>query len=280
MTDGTFSETFLGGMIEDVQANGHPIVQTVTKIITDDIATKDLLAIKRVKEFNTKLDDIIQEARKNNESCTWDDVIDENNRLRTRYNNKYVTDYNNLQKTLNVAKAEHGEFSIEALRAQLAMDKWLTANTHREIIDLTSDEYFNQAKEQFFKERDEFNSVSQQQWIDNKVKELKDKLSDEDKKKFNEVHGLEEKLKVAYNDVDLNLKILKKGYYNVCLPQVELYHYESKSRGLDTTSEKYKRFLQESSYMFEKWGNLLKNDPYYNKNFSLKQNFVLDKKEK
>ena len=32
------------------------------------------------------------------------------------------------------------------------------------------------------------------------------------KKKFNEVHGLEEKLKVAYNDVDLNLKILKKGY--------------------------------------------------------------------
>lgn len=100
------------------------------------------------------------------------------------------------------------------------------------------------------------------------------------KKKFNEVHGLEEKLKVAYNDVDLNLKILKKGYYNVCLPQVELYHYESKSRGLDTTSEKYKRFLQESSYMFEKWGNLLKNDPYYNKNFSLKQNFVLDKKEK
>ena len=225
MTDGTFSETFLGGMIEDVQANGHPIVQTVTKIITDDIATKDLLAIKRVKEFNTKLDAIIQEARKNNESCTWDDVIDENNRLRTRYNNQYVTDYNNLQKTLNAAKAEHGEFSIEALRAQLAMDKWLTANTHREIIDLTSDEYFNQAKEQFFKERDEFNSVSQQQWIDNKVKELKDKLSDEDKKKFNEVteklwraslRGQYADRKEFYSTPDnelRNILLTRKGYY-------------------------------------------------------------------
>ena len=225
MTDGTFSETFLGGMIEDVQANGHPIVQTVTKIITDDIATKDLLAIKRVKEFNTKLDAIIQEARKNNESCTWDDVIDENNRLRTRYNNQYVTDYNNLQKTLNAAKAEHGEFSIEALRAQLAMDKWLTANTHREIIDLTSDEYFNQAKEQFFKERDEFNSVSQQQWINNKVKELKDKLSDEDKKKFNEVteklwraslRGQYADRKEFYSTPDnelRNILLTRKGYY-------------------------------------------------------------------
>ena len=225
MTDGTFSETFLGGMIEDVQANGHPIVQTVTKIITDDIATKDLLAIKRVKEFNTKLDDIIQEARKNNESCTWYDVIDENNILRTRYNNQYVTDYNNLQKTLNAAKAEYGEFSIEALRAQLTMDKWLTANTHREIIDLTSDEYFNQAKEQFFKERDEFNSVSQQQWIDNKVKELKDKLSDEDKKKFNEVteklwraslRGKYADRKEFYSTSDnelRNILLTRKGYY-------------------------------------------------------------------
>ena len=225
MTDGTFSETFLGGMIEDVQHNGNPIVQTVTKIITDDIATKDLLAIKRVKEFNTKLDAIVQEARNNNESCTWDDVIDENNRLRTRYNNQYVTDYNNLQKTLNAAKAEHGEFSIEALRAQLAMDKWLTANTHREIIDLTSDEYFNQAKEQFFKERDEFNSVSQQQWIDNKVKELKDKLSDEDKKKFNEVteklwraslRGQYADRKEFYSTPDdelRNILLTRKGYY-------------------------------------------------------------------
>lgn len=38
--------------------------------------------------------------------------------------------------------------------------------------------------------------------------------------------------------VDFNLKLLKQGYYNICLNQVELYHYESKSRGDDTVDTK------------------------------------------
>lgn len=56
-------------------------------------------------------------------------------------------------------------------------------------------------------------------------------------KKYIQVGGLDETLKVAYNDVDFNLKLLDAGYYNLFIPQVELIHYESKSRGLDSTSE-------------------------------------------
>lgn len=100
------------------------------------------------------------------------------------------------------------------------------------------------------------------------------------KSKFLELGGLEEKLQVAYNDVDFNLKILEKGYYNVFLPQVELMHYESKSRGLDTTGEKYKRFQQESKYMMDKWGHILLNDKFYNPNFSKKGCFMLGMKDK
>lgn len=95
--------------------------------------------------------------------------------------------------------------------------------------------------------------------------------------KFNEVKGFEEKLKVAYNDIDLNLKLRKKGYYNVFLPQVELYHYESKSRGLDTTTEKYKQYLKEKEYLTTKWKDYIENDPFYNPNFSKKDAFMLDK---
>ena len=101
-----------------------------------------------------------------------------------------------------------------------------------------------------------------------------------DRKKYNEVKGLEESLKVAFNDVDFNMKLSKKGYYNVCVPMVELYHYESKSRGQDTTTEKYKRFLGENERMFKKWPNELKRDRFYNPNYSKFKPYFLDKEKR
>ena len=96
-----------------------------------------------------------------------------------------------------------------------------------------------------------------------------------DKKKYNEVNGLEENLKVAFNDVDFNLKLLDHGYNNVFLPNVELYHYESKSRGLDTTPEKQKRFIQEWSYITEHWQKYIDEDKYYNNNFAKNVDYML-----
>ena len=97
------------------------------------------------------------------------------------------------------------------------------------------------------------------------------------KKKFEEVGGLEEDLKVAYNDIDFCLKLLKKGYYNVVAPMAKLYHYESKSRGSDMATEKYNRLMKESEYMWNKWEEVMKDDRFYNKNFSKTLWFALDK---
>lgn len=83
-----------------------------------------------------------------------------------------------------------------------------------------------------------------------------------------EVGLLDEKLKVAYNDIDFNLKLRNKGYYNVFLPQVSLYHLESKSRGLDTTFDKYEKFKKEEDYMLQKYKDIINNDPFYNSNYS------------
>ena len=99
------------------------------------------------------------------------------------------------------------------------------------------------------------------------------------KSKYNEVEGLDENLTVAYNDVDFNIKLLQKGYYNVFLPQTNLVHYESKSRGQDTKGEKLVRLQKEAKYMQEKWGDLLLNDRFYNKNFSLNSWFMLDRRK-
>lgn len=98
-----------------------------------------------------------------------------------------------------------------------------------------------------------------------------------ERKKYDQVNGLNEKLKVAYNDIDFNLKLLAAGYYNLFIPQVELIHYESKSRGLDSTSEKYKQFITENNYMYEKWRKYIEEDPYYNKNFSKMGVYMLDR---
>ena len=98
------------------------------------------------------------------------------------------------------------------------------------------------------------------------------------KKKWNAVNGMEEDLKVAYNDVDFCLKLLEGGYYNVVLPMVELYHYESKSRGKDNTKEKKRRFDWEQEYMRRKWKTRIEDDLFYNLNYSRKAMYMLDRK--
>lgn len=85
---------------------------------------------------------------------------------------------------------------------------------------------------------------------------------------FDRVNGFEEKLTVAFNDVDLCLKLYELGKFNVWLHNVELYHYESKSRGAEDTYSKYKRFNSEIKYMKDHWLKYIKNDPYYNRNLT------------
>lgn len=88
---------------------------------------------------------------------------------------------------------------------------------------------------------------------------------------FEDVNGLdEEKFKVAFNDVDLCMKIRDKGYLIAWTPYAEAYHYESISRGLEDTPEKQERFQGEVLAFKEKWGAVLQQgDPYYNPNLTL-----------
>ena len=87
---------------------------------------------------------------------------------------------------------------------------------------------------------------------------------------YEELGGLEEELKVAFNDVDFCLRAREKGYLVVYDPNVELYHFESKSRGTEDSKEKIRRFQNEIEYMRSHWLELLKKgDPMYNPNLTL-----------
>lgn len=87
---------------------------------------------------------------------------------------------------------------------------------------------------------------------------------------FQQVGGMDEELAVAFNDVDYCMKVREAGYLVVYNPYAQLYHYESKSRGLEDTPEKVARFHNEIKTFANRWPEILeKGDPYYNPNFTL-----------
>jgi len=83
---------------------------------------------------------------------------------------------------------------------------------------------------------------------------------------YQELHGMDEKnLTLAYNDLDLCLKAIQKGYRIVCNPYALAYHHEGQTRGtgkgLDNPDEEH--------YIKQKWFHKIRKDPYYNPNLSL-----------
>ena len=87
---------------------------------------------------------------------------------------------------------------------------------------------------------------------------------------FEEMHGIDEKFEVAFNDVDMCMRLRKAGYLNVFTPYAELYHHESKSRGQEDTPAKVKRFNSEVDRFQRRWDKeLAMGDPFYNPHLTL-----------
>ncbi|MFC4161807.1 glycosyltransferase [Chitinimonas lacunae] len=86
---------------------------------------------------------------------------------------------------------------------------------------------------------------------------------------YDQVGGLDERLQVAFNDIDFCLRVREAGYRNLWTPYAELYHHESASRGSEDTPAKKARFQSEIDHMLARWQGQLENDPAYNPNLAL-----------
>ena len=87
---------------------------------------------------------------------------------------------------------------------------------------------------------------------------------------FHQAGGFTKELRVAFNDIDFCMKVRSLGKLIVYNPYAELYHFESKSRGLEDTQEKIERFNQEMAKFLDRWSDQVqKGDPYYNPNLTL-----------
>ena len=99
------------------------------------------------------------------------------------------------------------------------------------------------------------------------------------KELFEQVDGFDEvHLPIAFNDVDLCLKIRAQDKLIVYTPYAKLIHFESKSRGSDQTPERVRHFQAEIDHFKKKWKTVLdQGDPYYNPNLDLQSEwFSLD----
>lgn len=89
---------------------------------------------------------------------------------------------------------------------------------------------------------------------------------------FDEIH-----LPIAYNDVDLCLRMQEAGYSIVYQPRVNIYHLESKSRKYDLAKTERERFHKELDYIKGKWTHLVEDDPCFNPNLSKQETSVVVK---
>jgi hypothetical protein len=89
---------------------------------------------------------------------------------------------------------------------------------------------------------------------------------------FDELGGYDENLSVAFNDVDLCIRMRQAGWRIIWTPQVEMYHHESASLGRHDSPERKATFEREVALMRKMWGEVLDDDPFYNPNLSLSSN--------
>lgn len=85
---------------------------------------------------------------------------------------------------------------------------------------------------------------------------------------FESVHGFDENLKVAFNDVDFCYRLYEAGLNNVVDNEIHLWHHESLSRGTDESPAKLKRLMEEKQKLYQKHTEIWENDPYYHEGFS------------
>ncbi len=98
-----------------------------------------------------------------------------------------------------------------------------------------------------------------------------------EREKFEAVGGFDETaFPVAFNDVDLCLKLGDRGWRNLWTPHARLMHLESASRGSDASGPAARRLAEEAERMRARWGERLDADPFYNPNLSLEdESFAL-----
>ena len=92
---------------------------------------------------------------------------------------------------------------------------------------------------------------------------------------FRTVGGFDEAMPLAYNDVDLCLRLRAAGWRIIWTPAAELVHHESASLGRHDSGERAEQYARDIALMRQRWQSILNADPFYNRNLSLEHGYKL-----
>lgn len=104
--NGFYSTSAFNTWIGDMQETTNPAIQIITKQVTSDLYTMRQLALKRVREFHSYIDDLKNKAAKEGKTIDWNNIIDEYGRFIQNYNNQFVEDLENHQNKCSELRAE------------------------------------------------------------------------------------------------------------------------------------------------------------------------------
>ena len=135
LLDGYHSAGTFDAWVNDLQETSSPLLQIITKEVMGDIRAKEMLATQRVREFKTKLNELKKAAKAAGVTIDWKNIIDENGRFIQKYNQAFTEKLEELNDAVNRAKAEHGEGSIEHLKAKFEYDKWKLNHVNQQLKD-------------------------------------------------------------------------------------------------------------------------------------------------
>jgi len=86
---------------------------------------------------------------------------------------------------------------------------------------------------------------------------------------FETLGGFNERLVIAFNDVDLCIRIRRAGWRIIWTPKVQAYHHESASLGRHNSEKRIDQFHQEIALIRKMWTKEIEDDPFYNPNLTL-----------
>ena len=135
LLDGYHSAGAFDAWVNDLQETSSPLLQIITKEVMGDIRAKEMQATERIREFKNKLKELKEKAKAAGVTIDWKNIIDENGKFIQRYNQAFTEKLEELRDTMNTAKAEHGEGSIEHLNAKFEYDKWKLNHVNQQLKD-------------------------------------------------------------------------------------------------------------------------------------------------